>query len=98
MPKSKGTKQIAVNRKALHDYLVLDRYEAGKTALDEGEKYLIIPSYSPENAPLGYNSPVTANATMDIAAAKDGLRMTVALEQAVRKASERSRILIRIIL
>ena len=29
MPRSKGTKQIAQNRKALHDYFVLDRYEAG---------------------------------------------------------------------
>ena len=29
MPKSKGTKQIAQNRKALHDYFVLDRFEAG---------------------------------------------------------------------
>ncbi len=28
-PKSRGTKQIAANRKALHDYFVLDRYEAG---------------------------------------------------------------------
>ena len=27
------------------------RYEAGKKALNEGEKYLIIPSYSPENEP-----------------------------------------------
>ena len=29
MPKSTGTKQIAQNRKALHDYFVLDRFEAG---------------------------------------------------------------------
>ena len=27
--KGKGTKQIAANRKALHDYFVLDRFEAG---------------------------------------------------------------------
>ena len=60
------------------------RYEAGKTKLNDGEKYLIIPSYSPENAPLGYNSPITANATMDIAAAKDGLRMTIEIEKAVK--------------
>jgi hypothetical protein len=59
------------------------RYEAGKTALEPGEKYLIIPSYSPENAPLGYDSPITANAAMDIAAAKDGLRMTAEMEKAV---------------
>ena len=60
------------------------RYERGKTELNEGEKYLIIPSYSPENAPLGYNSPITANATMDISAAKDGLRMTIEAEKAVK--------------
>ena len=60
------------------------RYEAGKTSLEPGEKYLIIPSYSPENAPLGYTSTITANATMDISAAKDGLRMTIEAEKAVK--------------
>ena len=68
------------------------RYEAGKTALNEGEKYLIIPSYSPENAPSGYNSPITANATMDISAAKDGLRMTVEIEKAVKAPGYEERI------
>jgi len=29
MPKAQGVKQIAANRKAFHDYFVLDRYEAG---------------------------------------------------------------------
>lgn len=29
MPKQTGTKQIASNRKAFHDYFVLERYEAG---------------------------------------------------------------------
>ena len=29
MPREKGTKQAASNRKALHDYFVLERYEAG---------------------------------------------------------------------
>lgn len=29
MPKAQGVKQIASNRKAFHDYFVLDRYEAG---------------------------------------------------------------------
>ena len=28
-PKDKGTKQIAANRKALHDFFVLERFEAG---------------------------------------------------------------------
>lgn len=60
-------------------------YTEGKTSLEEGEKYLIIPSYSPENYPLGdYTSTITANSTMDIAAAKDGLRMTIAMENIVK--------------
>ena len=29
MPKAQGIKQMASNRKAFHDYFVLDRYEAG---------------------------------------------------------------------
>lgn len=29
MPKQTGTKQIASNRKAFHDYFILERYEAG---------------------------------------------------------------------
>ena len=29
MPKEKGTKQVAANKKAFHDYFVLDRFEAG---------------------------------------------------------------------
>ena len=29
MPKQKGIKEIAVNRKAFHEYFVLDRFEAG---------------------------------------------------------------------
>lgn len=28
-PKAQGTKQVAANRKAFHEYFVLDRYEAG---------------------------------------------------------------------
>ena len=47
-------------------------YEKGKAALHPGEKYMIIPTYSPENNPIGYNSTITANATMDISAARDG--------------------------
>ena len=59
-------------------------YEEGKTQLNEGERYIIIPSYSPENCPVGYNSTITANATMDISAAKDGLRMTIEMEKVVK--------------
>ena len=29
MPKEKGTKQVAANKKAFHDYFVLERFEAG---------------------------------------------------------------------
>ena len=69
------------------------RYEEGKTALLEGERYLIIPSYSPENYPLGdYDSTITANATMDIAAARDGLRMTIEMEKVVKAAGYEERI------
>ena len=67
-------------------------YEKGKKKLGKGEKYLIIPSYSPENAPLDYESPLTANATMDIAAAKDGLRMTVEVEKALKTDGYKERI------
>lgn len=58
------------------------RYEKGKTELNDGEKYLIIPSYSPENTTGGnYKSTLAANASMDISAARDGLRMTVEIEK-----------------
>ena len=29
MPKQKGKKEIAANRKAYHDYFILERFEAG---------------------------------------------------------------------
>ncbi len=67
-------------------------YEEGKTQLNEGEKYIIIPSYSPENAPLGYTSTITANATMDISAARDGLRMTINMENVVKAEGYKKRI------
>ncbi|RAR42341.1 glycosyl hydrolase family 95 catalytic domain-containing protein [Paenibacillus sp. MDMC362] len=60
-------------------------YERGKTALKPGEKYLLIPTYSPENHPIGYNSTITANATMDISAARDGLHMVIAIEKAIKR-------------
>ena len=46
---------------------------------------MLIPTYSPENNPIGYSSTITANATMDISAARDGLNMTIALERAVKR-------------
>lgn len=60
-------------------------YEQGKTELHPGEKYLLIPTYSPENHPVGYNSTLTANASMDISAARDGLGMVITLERAVKR-------------
>ncbi|MDG0791529.1 hypothetical protein OMP38_12100 [Cohnella ginsengisoli] len=60
-------------------------HEPGKTALLPGERYMIIPGYSPENNPIGYTSTITANATMDIAAARDGLRMAIEIEKAVKR-------------
>ncbi|MBR5535663.1 MAG: glycoside hydrolase N-terminal domain-containing protein, partial [Clostridia bacterium] len=66
---------IDANGKACHD--------ESKTELKEGEKYMIIPTYSPENHPIGYSSTLTANATMDISAARDGLDMVCTIEKAV---------------
>ena len=63
------------------------RYEQGKKELLEGEKYLIIPSYSPENKPKGYRSTITANAAMDISAARDGLAMLTEIERAIGSAA-----------
>ncbi|AFH60346.1 glycosyl hydrolase family 95 catalytic domain-containing protein [Paenibacillus caseinilyticus] len=60
-------------------------YEKGKTALHPGEKYMLIPTYSPENNPIGYNSTITANATMDISAARDGLHMVITMEKVVKR-------------
>lgn len=60
-------------------------YEAGKTSLEEGERYLILPGYSPENTPGNTSIAITANSTMDIAAARSGLNMTIALEEKVKR-------------
>lgn len=51
------------------------RYEKGKTELNEGETYCILPSYSPENNPSNYPSPSDANCAIDIAACRDNLNM-----------------------
>lgn len=68
---------IDANGKACH--------QSGKTTLNPGEKYMIIPAYSPENNPIGYNSTITANAAMDISAARDGLLMVIMIEKAVKR-------------
>lgn len=52
-------------------------YEAGKTMLERGETYCILPSYSPENNPKNYPSPSDANAAIDIAACRSNLQMLI---------------------
>jgi hypothetical protein len=47
---------------------------------DEVGKYMFLPSYSPEIAPLGYH-PAAVNATMDIAALKQLLRNLIRLAE-----------------
>lgn len=68
-------------------------YEKGKTKLSDGEKYLIIPSYSPENTTGGenYNSTLAANSAMDIGAARNGIQMTIEVENAVKSAGYEQR-------
>ena len=56
------------------------------------EKYLIIPSFSPENKPLGYKSAITANASMDIAAAKDIIAMYIDMENELQNEGYKERI------
>lgn len=68
------------------------RYEKDKTHLFTGEKYLIIPSFSPENKPLGYKSAITANASMDIAAAKDIIAMYIDMENELQNEGYKERI------
>ena len=54
-------------------------YTAGKTSLEEGESYCIIPSYSPENTPENYNSPSSANCAIDISACLSNMYMVIDL-------------------
>ena len=67
-------------------------YKKGKSCLEKGEKYLIIPSFSPENKPLGYKSAITANAAMDIAAAKDIVRMYIDMEAGLKEKGYKDRV------
>lgn len=57
------------------------RYEAGKTALADGETYCILPSYSPENNPSNYPSPSAANTAIDIAACRSNLEMLLDIQK-----------------
>jgi alpha-L-fucosidase 2 len=51
-------------------------YQDFLTRRDEAGQLLLVPSYSPENAPLG-GVPITINATMDVAAARHALTAAV---------------------
>ena len=54
-------------------------YEKGKTKLNDGETYCIVPSYSPENNPSNYDSPSDANCAIDISACRSNLEMLKAV-------------------
>lgn len=58
-------------------------YEEGKTTLEDGESYCILPSYSPENNPSNYSSPSVANSVIDIAACSYNVDMFVAVAELV---------------
>lgn len=58
-------------------------YEAGKAELNAGEKYAILPSYSPENNPANYPSPSVANAAIDISACKSNLEMLIDIMKSI---------------
>ncbi len=52
-------------------------------SIEKDGKLVYVPSYSPEVGPLGYNATITANATMDIAVAKQFFRNLLAIHQEV---------------
>lgn len=58
-------------------------YEKGKTVLQDNEKYLIIPSYSPENIPSNSTTPLSMNSAMDISAAKQVLTQVIDISKFV---------------
>ncbi len=67
-------------------------YKKGKKSLKKDEKYLIIPSFSPENKPFGYHSAITANAAMDISAARDVVNMYIDIEKESKESGYESRL------
>ena len=66
-------------------------YEEGKTSLNDGETYCILPSYSPENNPSNYNSPSDANCAIDISACRDNLNMLIKVMGDVDKSADTSK-------
>ncbi|MBE5763439.1 MAG: hypothetical protein E7338_04375 [Clostridiales bacterium] len=68
-------------------------YSATKTALNADEKYLIVPSYSPENWTVdGYSSTLAVNCAMDISAAKYSLEMAIEIENLLKQDGYSARI------
>lgn len=66
-------------------------YEQGKTTLNDGESYCILPSYSPENNPSNYPSPSDANCAIDIAACRDNLNMLLDVMNSVTPDADTSK-------
>lgn len=66
-------------------------YEEGKTSLNDGETYCILPSYSPENNPSNYNSPSDANCAIDISACRDNLNMLIKVMGDIDKSADTSK-------
>lgn len=64
------------------------QYDKSKTALEEGEKYLLLPGYSPENKPGNTWCAISANVSMDIAAARSSLDMLIDLYEKEGKETE----------
>ena len=68
-------------------------YDMNKTSLAANEKYLIVPSYSPENWTIGnYESTLAVNCAMDIAAAKESLNMAIDVENTLKTDGYQARV------
>lgn len=65
-------------------------YEEGKTSLEDGESYCIVPSYSPENTPANYPSPAAANSAVDIAACLGSIEMLKDVARSMDKSVDTS--------
>lgn len=68
-------------------------HDESKQTLDieAGERYLLLPGYSPENAPSNTWNAISANTTMDVSAARSNLKMLISLyeKQGNAKAAEK---------
>lgn len=69
------------------------KYDAKKKDIDleKGERYAILPSYSPENNPSNYSSPSDANCAIDISAAKSNIEMLLEVQKSVNPKSDTSK-------